>query len=87
MWEFLGNPYVQAVIGMTVAAIAIVWAYWWVVSLRDSTAENRAPASLHLTNFGEMHSRGVLSDVEFRTIKTALRGQLQDELNDTGDKG
>jgi hypothetical protein len=37
--------------------------------------------------FRELHSQGVLSDAEFRTIKTALTVQLQQELkvnNETG---
>jgi hypothetical protein len=34
-----------------------------------------------------MNSKGGLSDEEFRTIKTTLTSQLQDELNDNGEEG
>ncbi|MGA2068750.1 MAG: hypothetical protein ABSG86_27525 [Thermoguttaceae bacterium] len=39
-----------------------------------------------LTKFREMHSQGVLSDAEFRTIKTTLATQLQGELKAGGKK-
>ena len=37
-----------------------------------------------LTKFRDLHSRGTLSDVEYRTIKTKLATQIQTELNPNG---
>ena len=44
-------------------------------------------ASELLTKFRELHARGELNDAEFRTIKTKLATQLQEELNDTNGTG
>jgi hypothetical protein len=33
-----------------------------------------------LTKFRDLHSRGTLSDVEYRTIKTKLASQIQSDL-------
>jgi len=38
-----------------------------------------------LTNFREMHSKGELTDEEFRTIKAKLSIKLKEELRDSDD--
>ena len=53
---------------------------------QDGTEGTRRPAN-GSQNVRELHSQGELSDEEFRTIKTNLATQLQDELNDNGEKG
>jgi len=53
-----------------------------VEKIRSKTAQKELSASELLTKFREMHSRGVLSDEEFRTIKTTLTERLQTELED-----
>ena len=40
-----------------------------------------------LTKFRDLHSKGELSDEEFRTIKTKLADQLRAELKDTDETG
>jgi uncharacterized membrane protein len=54
---------------------------------RGHADDDQPLASDLLTNFRESHSRGELSDEEFRTIKTLLKTRLEDELKDTSDTG
>jgi hypothetical protein len=54
---------------------------------RGRPAKQELPASELLSKFRELHSRGELSDVEYRTIKTTLAAQLQRELKDNAEKG
>jgi hypothetical protein len=53
---------------------------------RKSLQQEPTGAEL-LAKFRELHSKGVLSDAEFRTIKTTLATQLQGELRDNGETG
>ena len=75
-----------AVWGCVLAALAALTAYF----VRRGLAASRKAeptASELLSKFREMHSRGVLSDAEFRRVKTSLSTRLQDELKDTGETG
>ena len=57
--------------------------------LSDSNAEGVQDPSELLSKFREMHSRGTLSDAEYRTIKTKLAAQIQAQarLDRTGSNG
>jgi hypothetical protein len=59
-------------------ALAITVVRKW----RGGSNDNRPSANELLTKFREMHSRGGLSDTEFRTIKTKLATQIETELKD-----
>ena len=50
---------------------------------RGGAAEDRPDPNELLTKFRELHSRGGLSDEEYRTIKTKLAADVESELNDT----
>ena len=50
---------------------------------RGVDGNDRISANELLTNFRELHSRGELSDEEFRTIKSKLSVELQNELKDS----
>jgi hypothetical protein len=73
---------VVAGLAVLVAVAAFVFA-----KIRSKSAKKEPLASQWLSKYGELHSRGGLSDEEFRTIKTKLAEQLQDELNDNGENG
>jgi uncharacterized membrane protein len=75
------------VLWITILAILIAIAWYVVGKIRPKTIQKERPASEWLTKYRELHSQGGLSDEEFRTIKTKLAEQLQDELNDNGKKG
>jgi uncharacterized membrane protein len=70
-----------------VLALLIALAVYLVGRFRGHADDDQPLASDLLTNFRESHSRGELSDGEFRTIKTLLKRQLEDELKDTSDTG
>jgi hypothetical protein len=70
-----------------VLASLLAVAYYAITKIRPEPEKKEPQASQWLTKYGEMHSRGELSDEEFRTIKTKLAEQLQDELNDSGKTG
>lgn len=70
----------MAVLGALVAVAAYV-----IGKVRAKAIQKEPPASELLSKFRELHSRGELSDAEFRTIKTTLASQLQQQLKDNGE--
>ena len=76
-----------ALVWCAVLALLIALAVYLLGRFRGHAEEDQPQASDMLSNFRELHSRGDLSDEEFRTIKTLLAKKLQDELKDTSDKG
>lgn len=52
--------------------------------LRDNTTQDEDDPGQLLTKFRDLHSRGTLSDGEYRTIKAKLATQIQDGLADRG---
>jgi uncharacterized membrane protein len=83
MADFFRHPlslaalWFAAIFTLTALAIAMVRRF------RGGAADDRQEASTMLTKFREIHSRGGLSDEEYRTIKTKLAVQLDSELSDT----
>jgi len=72
----------QLVIAAAILAVLAAVGIYLAGKLRSEAVQKEPPASELLTKFREMHSRGVLSDEEFRTIKTTLTERLQKELKD-----
>jgi uncharacterized membrane protein len=95
MAELLNDSLAQLVIWLAVLAILVVVAVYVLGRLRPSStrqgptgpAQQEPMASELMSKFSELHSRGGLSDAEFRTIKTKLAAQLQQELKDNGETG
>ncbi len=87
MSEFLHSTWAAVLLWCTILAMLIAIGVYIVGRFRGSAEDEQPVANNLLTNFRELHSRGGLSDQEFRTIKTLLAEQIQDELKDTGDKG
>jgi len=79
LWELVG---LLAVLAVLVAVAAGV-----IAKLRTKPIQQEPMAREMLAKCVEMHSRGELSDAEFRTLKTTLTERLQDELRDDGEKG
>ena len=77
----------QLVFGVAALAIFVAVGVYCAGSIRAKSVQQEPSASGLLTKFREMHSRGVLSDEEFRTIKTTLTEQLQAELRDRDETG
>jgi uncharacterized membrane protein len=75
------------VLGVTVLAILVSTGVYIAGQIRAKAVQKEPSANELLTKFREMHSRGVLSDEEFRTIKTTLTDRLQTELRDKDETG
>ena len=87
MADLLRAPAAQAVL-LFAAVIALVAILVLVASkLRGGAEEDQPVTSELLTKFRELHAKGVLSDEEYRTIKTKLASQLQEELKDSNEPG
>jgi uncharacterized membrane protein len=70
---------------MAVLASLLAVTYYVILKIRAEPEKKEPLASQWLSKYREMHSRGELSDEEFRTIRTKLAEQLQDELKDNGE--
>ena len=77
----------ELVLGIAILAILVAIAYYVIKKIRPKPVQKEPKASQWLSKFRELHSQGKLSDEEFRTIKTALAAQLQEELRDNDEEG
>jgi uncharacterized membrane protein len=69
MPEFLNIPTVQAGIAVLVLCLLMTSGFWLLSIFRDYAAHDRLDPNDVLANLREMHSRGDISDEEFRTIQ------------------
>ncbi|MCP4193287.1 MAG: hypothetical protein GY768_21965 [Planctomycetaceae bacterium] len=74
--DFLRSPQARLVILLAILAILSVIGVYVVRRFRDES-EDTETSSTMLTKFREMRHRGVLSDTEFRDIKTILAEEIQ----------
>jgi len=76
-------------LGLWLAVLAglVALGAYLIGKIRTEPAQKEPTASELLSKFRESHSRGELSDAEFRTIKTTLAVHLDEELKDNGEKG
>lgn len=75
------------VLWIAVLAVLLAVACYVIGKIRPKPVQKEPEASEWLSKYREMNSKGVLTNEEFRTIKTTLASQLQDELNDSGHEG
>ena len=68
-------------------AVMVAVAVRLIKRIRRGSENQEATTSQMLSKFCELHSRGELSDAEFRTIKTALATRSKRELKDNGERG
>jgi len=87
MPEILQDPVAEWVLWGAGLAMAVAIAIYVIGRIRAEPAQHEPTASELISKFRELHSRGELSDAEFRTIKTTLAAQLDEELKDNGEKG
>jgi hypothetical protein len=76
-----------AVLEIAGLAILVAVAWYVITKIRPKTVQKEHGANELLSKFRELHSQGGLSDEEFRTIKTTLAADIQDELREKGEKG
>jgi len=75
------------VLWAAILAALVAVAIYVIKKVRAKAIQKEPTASELLSKFRELHSRGELSDAEFRTIKTTLASQLHEELKDNGQTG
>ncbi len=85
--RFLDAGAEQLVIWVAALAIGLAVVSYVIDKVRTPPAQQEPTASELMSKFRDLHSRGELSDEEFRTIKTTLAAQLQDELKGNGETG
>lgn len=76
-----------AILGSVLAILTAVAAIYVMRRVRSEETKSEPHASQLMAKFRQMHSEGVLSDEEFRTIKTTLTARFQEELKDSGQTG
>ncbi len=84
---WLQTPADRLVVCIAILAVVATVAIYVLHKLRGEVVQHEPPASELISKFREMHSKGDLSDEEFRTIKTTLAARLQEELKDSGETG
>jgi uncharacterized membrane protein len=72
---------------LALLAIALCVANYVIGKVRGKSLQQEPGASELLIKFRHLHSRGELSDAEYRTIKTTLAAQIQQELKDNAETG
>ena len=72
---------------LAVLAVLVTVAWYVIGKIRPKSIQKERKANEWLSKFRESHSKGELTDEEFRTIKTTLTSQLQDELSDNDETG
>ena len=72
---------------VTALAVLVAVGAYVLGKIRPKPIQKERQASQWLLKCRELHSRGELSDEEYRTIKTNLASQPQDGLRDNGEEG
>jgi len=87
MLESFDDRWVEFAIWLAVFAVGVPVLVYILKKIRTEPAQQELSASELMAKFREQHSKGHLSDTEFRTIKTTLAARLQEELKDNGETG
>ena len=75
------------VLWLAVPAVLVTVAWYVIWKIRPKSIQKERKANEWLSKFRESHSRGELTDEEFRTIKTTLTVHIQDELSNNDGTG
>ena len=79
--------FVELLISLALLAVLVAVAAKVISKIRAKPIQQEPTVEDLLLKYREMHSRGELSDTEFRTIKTKLGERLREELRDEGETG
>lgn len=86
VFDFLQTPAARLVVALSMLAILSAIGIYVVRRFRGSTEESETTSAV-LSKFRESRHRGVLSEEEFRTIKTILAERIQAEIKQEDDSG
>jgi len=87
MGDFFEGRAAEWVIWAAVCAALIAVGIYVIGKVRELSAQQEPTAHELIAKFRDLHSKGELSDAEFREIKTQLAARLQEELKDNGETG
>ena len=87
MADLLEDPVAEFVLWAALLAMLVAVAIYTIRRIRAAPSQQEPRASELISKFRELHSRGELSDAEFRTIKTTLAARFQQELKDDDETG
>lgn len=87
MTKLLEGLEAELVLWAALLAVLLAVAIYVIGRVRGEPAQHEPTASELISKFRELHSKGELSDAEFRTIKTTLAVRLEEELKDNGETG
>ena len=87
MPDFFQSREAQVVLGLTGVTMLVLVGYYLISKVRSNLHDPETPPIEMISNFRELHSRGELSDEEYRTIKTMLGARLQAELKEKEKEG
>ena len=77
----------QLALGMGILIALVVAGAMIVQRFRGGAADKALDANELFANFEEMHSRGDITDADYRKIKSVLGAKLHGELKDDKDQG
>ncbi len=80
MSEFLQDDTVKVVLLLAFTAAMLAVGLYIILKVRKAMRDEEPNTSDLLSNFRDIHSRGALSDEEFRVVKNKLGAQLRQEL-------
>ena len=78
---------VQVTIGLSILIGLVIVGMLIVQRFRGGIAGKGVSANELITNFQEMHSRGDITDADYRKIKSVLGAKLHSELKDDKETG
>jgi hypothetical protein len=82
-YELWSIPYGWLVVYGAAAAVGTVVGFFLIGKFRHGFRTSDQGSSQLLDNFRDLHSRGQLSDEEYRNIKSKLAAQLRNELRES----
>jgi hypothetical protein len=85
--EFFENSAVRCALLLAVLAVLVAASYWGLRKFRSYIDDDQTPVGELLTNYRELHEEGVLSDAEYRTIKSRLNAGMRRESGSTDRAG
>lgn len=83
MADLLNSPAARIVILVALTAALVAGGIYVIGKVRAGLRREEPPTSQWITKFRELHAKGVLSDEEYRTIKSVLAERFEEELNST----
>lgn len=86
MTELFRHPLSWATLLLAVMLALVALAIVAVRRFRGGDADDQPHANELLSKFRDLHARGGLSDDEYRTIKTKLAAQVEQELSSSEKK-